>query len=316
MKKLTPEQLVELAADIRTGKMGMEPASHGERLAAMLDEERLWEISRETSWGWRLPLAMGPSGPQIGDGLSGEGSGMFADTWLTSALWPLAELGWPDIPENLEGFYPNSWLETGYDISFFWGARMCMACKALTGRWPFAGMWLHGLIRDSQGRKFSKSLGNGIDPLEICATHGADALRMYCARKALPGADFRHDPGELSGARSDCIKTMSAARLLSERCGRWGGLGEEPEEAAQSRLRFEERMLSRDFRGAILGWSKDLRGFCSGWLEERKGGLGGGDGDIAQAWLASLLIQIHPFAPHLSCFLLSREWESGDGRMF
>lgn len=131
---------------------------------------------------------------------------------------------------------------------------------------------------------------------------------MHCARKALPDIDFKHDPAELERARQDCIKALSAARLLSLRCGTFTPLGMEPEEARLSRERFEARMMRYEFREAILGWSYDLRtSFCQEWLTQHRERLGEPEvAAYAHAWLASLLAQIHPFAPHLTWFLLPK----------
>ena len=113
------------------------------------------------------------------------------DTWFSSALWPFATLGWPDKTPELDYFYPTSTLVTGYDIIFFWVARMIFSALEHTGKIPFKKVLIHGIVRDSQGRKMSKSLGNGIDPIEIIDVYGADALRFTLATGNAPGNDMR-----------------------------------------------------------------------------------------------------------------------------
>ena len=112
------------------------------------------------------------------------------DTWFSSALWPFSTLGWPDDTEELKYFYPTSVLVTGYDIIFFWVARMIFSGIEHMGQVPFKDVYIHGLVRDSQGRKMSKSLGNGIDPLEIIDEYGADALRFTLATGKLSGQRY------------------------------------------------------------------------------------------------------------------------------
>ena len=300
----------ELACAIEQGQIQIEPQTQAGRLLSMLREERKWEISRSMPWGWRLPILEKEDGSwRIGQQPGpGETQTSFkADTWLTSAIWPLAETGWPNC-QAFADYYPYSWLETGYDILFFWGARMLMACKALTGQWPFRNIWLHGLIRDSQGRKFSKSLGNGIDPLDICQTHGADALRMYCARKALPGIDFKHDPAELDACRAELIKLLSAGRLLAARCPPLQGPLPEPEFAKAWREKFDAHMQAREFRQALLHWRDCLYGFCSGWLDNHKECLGcESAAREALGAYGCLCALLHPFAPCLCSMLIMPE---------
>ena len=113
------------------------------------------------------------------------------DTWFSSALWPFSTLGWPEKTEELEYFYPTDVLVTGYDIIFFWVIRMVFSGLEQTGKCPFHTVLIHGLVRDSQGRKMSKSLGNGIDPLEVIDKYGADALRMTLITGNAPGNDMR-----------------------------------------------------------------------------------------------------------------------------
>ena len=136
------------------------------------------------------------------------------DTWFSSALWPFSTLGWPEKTEELEYFYPTDVLVTGYDIIFFWVIRMVFSGYAHTGKSPFHTVLIHGLVRDSQGRKMSKSLGNGIDPLEIIDQYGADALRMTLVTGNAPGNDMRFYKERVEASRNFANKVWNASRFI------------------------------------------------------------------------------------------------------
>ena len=136
------------------------------------------------------------------------------DTWFSSALWPFSTLGWPDNTEDLEYFYPTDVLVTGYDIIFFWVVRMVFSGYAHTGKAPFHTVLIHGLVRDSQGRKMSKSLGNGIDPLEVIDKYGADALRLTLITGNAPGNDMRFYWERVEASRNFANKVWNASRFI------------------------------------------------------------------------------------------------------
>lgn len=136
------------------------------------------------------------------------------DTWFSSALWPFSTLGWPENTKELEYFYPTSVLVTGYDIIPFWVARMIFSGLEQTGKKPFSHVFIHGLVRDEQGRKMSKSLGNGIDPLEIISKYGADTLRFALSTGNSPGNDMRFSDKKVEAARNFCNKIWNAARFV------------------------------------------------------------------------------------------------------
>ena len=136
------------------------------------------------------------------------------DTWFSSALWPFSTLGWPEKTEDLDYFFPTSVLVTGYDIIFFWVARMIFSSLEHTGKEPFKHIYIHGLVRDSQGRKMSKSLGNGIDPLEIVDKYGADALRFTLATGNSPGNDMRFYIERVEASRNFANKIWNASRFV------------------------------------------------------------------------------------------------------
>jgi valyl-tRNA synthetase len=136
------------------------------------------------------------------------------DTWFSSALWPFSTLGYPDNTEDLNYFYPTDVLVTGYDIIFFWVARMVFSGLEHMKRIPFKDVLIHGLVRDSQGRKMSKSLGNGIDPTEIIAKYGADTLRFSLINGVAAGSDMRFSDEKIEGARNFMNKIWNASRFV------------------------------------------------------------------------------------------------------
>ena len=177
-----------------------------------------WCISRQLWWGHRIPAWY--KGDEIYVGMEApEGEGWIQDpdvldTWFSSALWPFATLGWPENTELLKKYYPNSCLATGYDIIPFWVNRMTFQGEKLLGKRPFEDCLIHGLIRDKEGRKFSKSLGNGIDPFDMVNLYGADALRYYLATDVAPGTDMRFDEDKVKAAWNYINKIWNASRFV------------------------------------------------------------------------------------------------------
>lgn len=184
-----------------------------------------WCISRQLWWGHRIPAfycdecgEMTVSKEDITEcpkchGKVHQDSDVL-DTWFSSALWPFSTLGWPDNTEDLDKYYPTSVLVTGYDIITFWVSRMIFSGLEHTGKKPFSTVFIHGLVRDSQGRKMSKSLGNGIDPLEIIKQYGADALRFALATGNSPGNDMRFSDEKMEAARNFANKLWNASRFV------------------------------------------------------------------------------------------------------
>ena len=177
-----------------------------------------WCISRQLWWGHRIPawykkdeIYVGVKAPE-GEGWVQDNDVL--DTWFSSALWPFATLGWPEKTNLLLRYYPNSCLVTGYDIIPFWVNRMTFQGEKLLGKRPFEDCLIHGLIRDKEGRKFSKSLGNGIDPFDMVNQYGADALRYYLATDVAPGTDMRFDSEKVKSAWNYINKIWNAARFV------------------------------------------------------------------------------------------------------
>ena len=191
-----------------------------------LENIRDWCISRQLWWGHRIPAyycdecgetvvarEMPGKCPKCGCTHLTQDEDTL-DTWFSSALWPFSTLGWPDKTEEMEYFYPTDVLVTGYDIIFFWVIRMVFSGLEQTGKTPFHHVLIHGLVRDSQGRKMSKSLGNGIDPLEIIDQYGADALRLTLMTGNAPGNDMRFYMERVEASRNFANKVWNASRFI------------------------------------------------------------------------------------------------------
>lgn len=191
-----------------------------------MENIRDWCISRQLWWGHQIPayycdncgktivaLEMPDTCPDCGSTRFTQDEDVL-DTWFSSALWPFSTLGWPQATEDVEKFYPNTVLVTGYDIIFFWVARMIFMGLYQKGEVPFADVYIHGLVRDSQGRKMSKSLGNGIDPLEVIVDYSADALRFTLMTGNSAGNDIRWQEDKLLSSRNFLNKIWNAARFV------------------------------------------------------------------------------------------------------
>ena len=223
-------------AVVEDGTVTFHPARWANEYRRWLEDIRDWPISRQLWWGHRIPVwypvdAAGERDEEafvVSVDAPGEGYVQdedVLDTWFSSWLWPFATLGWPDpetptegapmaSPEALRAFYPASVLVSGYDILFFWIARMIMAGTHFTGRAPFSDVFITGMIKDKQGRWMSKSLGNGIDPLDMVEQYGADAVRFTMAVLCAQGQDIKLDPAKFEGGRNFANKLWNAARVF------------------------------------------------------------------------------------------------------
>ena len=221
------EPLARPAIDaVRDGRIKFVPERFEKNYFHWMENIRDWCISRQLWWGHRIPAYYcadcgetvvakeAPARcPKCG-GTSLTQDPDTLDTWFSSALWPFSTMGWPDDTDDLCRFYPTSTLVTGYDIITFWVSRMIFSGLEYTGKIPFDTVLIHGLVRDAQGRKMSKSLGNGIDPLEIISKYGADALRYALATGNSPGNDMRFSDEKIEAARNFANKLWNAARFV------------------------------------------------------------------------------------------------------
>ncbi|GAA4613597.1 valine--tRNA ligase [Saccharopolyspora hordei] len=215
--------LAKAAGDaVRDGRVKIHPPEMAKRYFDWVDNLHDWAISRQLWWGHRIPIWYGPNGEVVCVGPdeeppSGEGWHQdedVLDTWFSSGLWPFSTMGWPEDTEDLRTFYPTSVLVTGYDILFFWVARMMMlGLYAMDGVEPFKTIVLHGMVRDAHGKKMSKSAGNTVDPLEWMDTYGTDALRFTLARGANPGTDSPISEDWVAASRSFCTKLFNATKF-------------------------------------------------------------------------------------------------------
>ena len=221
------EPLARPAIDaVRDGRIKFVPERFEKNYFHWMENIRDWCISRQLWWGHRIPAyycadcgetVVAKEAPERcpkcgGTSLSQDPDTL--DTWFSSALWPFSTMGWPDDTDDLRRFYPTSTLVTGYDIITFWVSRMIFSGLEYTGKIPFDTVLIHGLVRDAQGRKMSKSLGNGIDPLEIISKYGADALRYALATGNSPGNDMRFSDEKIEAARNFANKLWNAARFV------------------------------------------------------------------------------------------------------
>ena len=220
------EELAKPAIEaIKNGDLTFVPKSFDKTYLHWLENIRDWCISRQLWWGHRIPAYYCDkcgemvvsrekvcTCPKCGGSMTQDEDTL--DTWFSSALWPFSTLGWPDKCDDLDYFYPTNVLVTGYDIIFFWVIRMVFSGYAHTGKSPFNTVLIHGLVRDDQGRKMSKSLGNGIDPLEVIDKYGADALRLTLITGNAPGNDMRFYWERVENSRNFANKVWNASRFI------------------------------------------------------------------------------------------------------
>ena len=325
--------LAKAAGDaVRDGDIVIHPKNLEPRWFDWVDDMHDWCISRQLWWGHRIPIWHGPDGQRVcvgPDETPPEGWEQdpdVLDTWFSSALWPFSTMGWPDRTPDLEKFYPTSVLVTGYDILFFWVARMVMFGTfisdddAITGNGrrgpqvPFTNVFLHGLIRDEHGRKMSKSRGNGIDPLDWVELFGADALRFTLARGASPGGDLSIGEDHARASRNFATKLFNATRFalmngaapaplpaLDELtdADRWI-LGRAEEVRAEVDAAFDIYEFSRACESLYhFAWDE----FCDWYLELAKVQLGEGRDHttaVLAAVLDTVLKLLHPVMPFVT----------------
>ena len=219
MKPLA-QDVLKYQADEET-KINFYPERFEKTFNGWLENIEDWCISRQLWWGHRIPAwyntvtgetYVGETDPE--DTTNWVQDEDVLDTWFSSALWPFATLGWPEETEDLARYYPTNTMVTGYDIIFFWVARMAFQARHFTKNRPFKDVLIHGLLRDAQGRKMSKSLGNGIDPMKVIEEYGIDALRFFLTTNSTPGQDMRYIPEKVEAAGNFINKIWNASRFV------------------------------------------------------------------------------------------------------
>ncbi len=282
-----------------------------------------WCISRQLWWGHRIPAwynketgetYVGEEDPKdIENWVQDED---VLDTWFSSALWPFATLGWPDNTEDLNRYYPTSTMVTGYDIIFFWVARMAFQARHFTNNRPFKDVLIHGLIRDSQGRKMSKSLGNGIDPMDVIDQYGDDALRFFLTTNSTPGQDMRYIPEKVEAAWNFINKIWNASRFVIMNLPE----GMQEKDVDLSHLSLADAWIlnklnntiehvtanMEKYEFALVGnelYSFAWNDFCSWYVEMSKSELNGADEVAKKAAQSVLYVTLYNLAKLLSPFI-------------
>ncbi len=311
---------------VYNGTVKFEPERFTKTYTNWMENVHDWCISRQLWWGHRIPayycadcgeLVVSKTDvhtcPKCGGKMHQESDVL--DTWFSSALWPFSTLGWPDKTPELEKYYPTSVLVTGYDIIFFWVSRMIFSGLEHMGKEPFSTVFIHGLVRDAKGRKMSKSLGNGIDPLEIIDQFGADALRFALATGNAPGNDMRFSDEKIEAARNFANKLWNAARFVMMNL-----TIDEIKLPEASALSTEDKWILSKFNtlaktveqnldcyevGVALANLYDFVWdiFCDWYIELLKPRLSAGD-TVAQNVIAYVLSEtlkmLHPFMPFIT----------------
>lgn len=211
---------------VKSGKIKFVPNRFDRTYFHWMENIKDWCISRQIWWGHRIPayycekcgeIMVGKTMPEectkCGSHNIYQDSDTL-DTWFSSALWPFSTMGWPEETEDLKYFYPTNTLVTAYDIIFFWVARMIFSSLEHTGKIPFDTVFMHGLVRDAQGRKMSKSLGNGIDPIDIIKDYGADSLRFSLVQNMTLGNDVKYSEEKANSAKNFANKIWNAAKFV------------------------------------------------------------------------------------------------------
>lgn len=325
--KMAP--LAKPAMDVvNEGKTKFVPDRFSKTYLRWMENVHDWCISRQLWWGHRIPafycedcgeMTVSKTDvctcPKCG-GTHIHQEEDVLDTWFSSALWPFSTLGWPDKTKELEYFYPTSTLVTGYDIIFFWVARMIFSGVEHMGETPFETVYIHGLVRDAQGRKMSKSLGNGIDPLEVIDQYGADALRFTLATGNSPGNDMRFSDERVQASRNFCNKIWNASRFIQM------NLTIDKDKAVQlpADLTIEDKWilskfntLARDVTRNIDQYELGLaaaklndfiwENFCDWYIEIAKTRLQTGDENVQKVLcyvLSGAMQLLHPFMPFIT----------------
>ena len=320
---------------VEDGEMQFVPKSYEKTYFEWMRNIQPWCISRQLWWGHQMPIWYGPDGEIFCEENEEEAKAAalkhygkqveltretdVLDTWFSSGLWAFSTLGWPDDTEYLKTFYPTSVLVTGFDIIFFWVARMMMMSMYMMKKVPFRKAYIHGLIRDEQGRKMSKSKGNTVDPMETIEKYGADALRFFMAAMETQGRDINMSESRIAGYRNFATKLWNAARFC-EMNGCKYGADFNPHavksavnkwivaKADEATMKVTENLNDFRFSDAANAVYQFVWGsFCDWYIELSKPIFyGNNEADIAEtrataAWvLDRILVILHPFMPFVT----------------
>ena len=314
---------------VRSGEIKFVPERFDKTYYNWMENIRDWCISRQLWWGHRIPAyycdecgemvvaAEAPGKcPKCGASLRQDEDVL--DTWFSSGMWPFSTLGWPEETDALKYFYPTSTLVTGYDIIFFWVARMIVFGKEVMKQKPFSTVYIHGIVRDEQGRKMSKSLGNGIDPLEIIKDYGADSLRFSLITGNSAGNDMRFYIKKVEAARNFCNKVYNAARFVMMNLdGEVGAIDMNAIDMADKWILHRLNTVAKEVTGNLDSYDLNLAAqkiydfiwteFCDWYIELAKPRLNGAD-EAAKANVRAVLVHVlgsamkllHPFMPFIT----------------
>ncbi|MBR0137617.1 MAG: class I tRNA ligase family protein, partial [Erysipelotrichaceae bacterium] len=285
-----------------------------------------WCISRQLWWGHRIPVWYHNETGEIycdydppKDIENYHQDEDVLDTWFSSALWPFATLGWPENTADMKRYYPTDCLVTGYDIIFFWVARMAFQARHFTDNYPFKHVLIHGLIRDEQGRKMSKSLGNGVDPIDVIEQYGADSLRFFLTTNSTPGADLRYSQTKIEAAWNFINKIYNASKYVEMNLDGFGIedidlsnlsctdawiLNRENEVLREVNANMEKYEFAQVGNALYdFVWND----FCNWYIELAKSTLDSDDASIVRATKSTLLTVLtdivkllHPFMPFVT----------------
>ena len=275
-----------------------------------------WCISRQLWWGHRIPAWYKGDEVYVGYEAPKEEGWVqdpdVLDTWFSSALWPFSTLGWPEDTDLLKRYYPNNVLVTGYDIIPFWVNRMTFQGLEFTGQRPFKDCLIHGLIRDKEGRKMSKSLGNGVDPMDVIEKYGADALRYFLSTATAPGMDLRYDEEKVASTWNFINKLWNASRYVLMNLGAF-----KEEDQTMDELTTSDKWILTKLEQTIQTVRKHMDqyefhvvgtelyrfiwdDFCDWYIELTKGSINSTTKTVLVKVLTSILKMLHPFMPYVT----------------
>ncbi|MBL0767350.1 valine--tRNA ligase [Sphingopyxis sp. DHUNG17] len=309
---------------VRDGRINIVPKTWEKTFFNWMENIQPWCVSRQLWWGHRIPAWYAEDGrifvaeteeeaqAEAGEGVQLERDPDVLDTWFSSALWPFATLGWPEGTDLLKRHYPNDVLISGFDILFFWDARMAMQGMHFMDEVPWKTLYLHGLVRAPDGAKMSKSKGNVVDPLGLIDQYGADALRFFMSAMESQGRDIKMDDARLAGYRNFATKLWNAARFCEANgisastsleapiatlpVNRWI-IGEVADTVAAMDRAFAAYRFD-DAANAIYSFAWDL--FCDWYLELIKGAIDDETKAVAGWVLDQILVMLHPFMPFIT----------------